>query len=100
MDVGERTLGRSESPQARSGHTTIAAGERGFQPQPPASTPFCRGGKKRLAASQKTIYNRQAKDGTRWACTAFFPSALADFSFWLGATLCRAVHARLVPAGK
>jgi hypothetical protein len=40
-------------------------------PTPPASTRFCGGDKKRLAAPQKTIYNRKAKDGTRWLATRF-----------------------------
>jgi hypothetical protein len=44
----------------------IAAGDHPRQPQHyTRSTLFRRGGKMRVAASQKTIYNQLAKDGTR-----------------------------------
>jgi hypothetical protein len=61
----------SESLATRLGRN-IAASERGFQSQPPTTTPFQYGGKKRLAAPQETIYNCDARDGTRQPRNAFF----------------------------
>jgi hypothetical protein len=63
---------------------TIGAGGRGFQPQRRLhQRDFAVGYKKRLAAPQKTIYNREAKDGTRWPCNAFFhPQGLVFHFGW------------------
>jgi hypothetical protein len=56
------------------GSGNITPDGRGFQPRRGAlSTPFRRGGKMRLAAPQKTIYNQLAKDGTRGLATRFSP---------------------------
>jgi len=61
---------------------------------------FAQPKKKRLAAPQKTIYNQNAKDGTRQAGDAFFSSLWANFSFWLGATSHRADYARFRSGGE
>jgi hypothetical protein len=68
-----KTLGRSESPlrtaQPSLSSSAIAVSSRDLNS---ASTPFRHADKKRLAAPQKTIYNRNSEDGTREAGNAFF----------------------------
>jgi hypothetical protein len=62
---------------------TIVAGGRGFQPQRRLhQRDFAVGYKKRLAAPQKTIYNRRAPDGTRLLATRYFPCGLIFHFGW------------------
>jgi len=66
---------------ARSG--TIAAGEAGFQPQRRLDQrDFTGGDKKRLAAPQKTIYNRRAWNGTCLVAARYFPYGLIFHFGW------------------
>ena len=102
MGVGERSLGRSESPQARSGRATIAAGERGFQPRrglyqrdlPVATKSVSLRRKKRYTTARP----RTERDGL---APRFSHLYWLIFHFWLGATLCAGPFMRgSVPAGK
>jgi hypothetical protein len=78
----EAEFGGAESGWHHSGSRNIAAGDCGFQPHHHAQwARFRRGGKMRLAAPQKTIYNQPARDGTRRACGAVFSSKGLTFHF-------------------
>jgi hypothetical protein len=80
--LAKGTLGRSESPQDRS-ERSIAAGEAGFQPQRRLDQrDFTGGDKKRLAAPQKTIYNRRAWNGTCLVAARYFPYGLIFHFGW------------------
>jgi hypothetical protein len=54
----------------------------------------------RLAAPQKTIYNRKAKDGTRWLAPRFFHPHWLIFHFGWERRCVGPFMRGLVPAGE
>ena len=80
--VGERRLGRSESPSS-SLAATIAAGERGFQPDATRINAILTGATKSVSLRRKKRYTTEgARDGTRLVATRYFPYGLIFHFGW------------------